>query len=533
MQTKDRLTRIFLAVLLSAFPLLLAGETQITITAEYKGKIREQKPHGLFHPSPDPEHRGLSPEQVAILKEIIKNTDLVIQREALENTIVLDLYEKGSYAALLNEASTYLDLYPQGDPVFRPHILFHMAEAYYYQGEYQEAMLRYRELMTEHSASEVYTFAWQGLAWCLMHLGRYGEARNEFRQLAPTTPEGYVAAIYGRAINEFNDEKYGEAVGLFRDEEGYRQIPLEGIWGPLSKSLVPSNLYYRALANDRLGDQQSAIVDLRRVAEDYPRHPKSGPSTYLVGWLSFNIGEYDQAVLYFQKALARVGNSTDSLEILTNLSQAYYNGGRLPEAIDNWKQIRRTWGDMPVVLTGLEQCFTLVSAEVFSGEFGIFPTDSIEKLMHNFALELPESKDLPLFRLQLAQRFYDDGNYRKTLEWAALATAGQANEEIIHDAKGLRLYAHFALKDWEKLADEGESYYETYPRDIDTELLFAIGVGYSSRGDDIKETNPSVANDYFRKAVPLFERYLREASPENANVPIAQQLLAYCRSQSQ
>jgi tetratricopeptide (TPR) repeat protein len=506
---------------------------QITITEEYKGAIREPKPHGLFHASGEVKlEGGLTPEQVFELKTIIDSTDLVVLRDALENTILLDLYEKGSYAALLSEANEYLCQYPEADPVFRPHILFHVAEALYYQGQYPEAMLRYRELMTDYISSEIYSFANQGLAWCLMHLGRHDEARDEFKKLSPTTVDGFVAAFFGRAINEFNDEEYAEAIRLFFDETGYQQIPLEGIWGPLARALVPKNLYYKALAYDRLGDQRTAVQYFRRVAEDYPDHPKAGRATYLVGWLSFLSEDYDQAITYLNKALDRVSDSSDIYEIRTNLSQAYFNAGRLSEAVNNWKEIRRVWGPS-VANVGLEQCYTRLSAEIIGGEYGFFPTDTLERLLKNFAADLPDSKDLPTFQFQLAQRFYDEKDYRKVLEWTAIAMASQATEDIIKDAKKLRLYSLYSLEEWKELVGEGENFKEQYPKDTEGNLLFVMGVGYASRGDDLRPTNVPLAHDHFRKAIPLFEQFLNTAPEENPYRSTAAQLLAYCRSQLQ
>ncbi len=535
MQKRNRLTLILaLTILLSASPVLsAAGEMQITITEEYKGAIREQKPHGLFHESGEVKlEGGLTPEQVSGLKEIINSTDLVVLRDALQNSIILDLYEKGSYAALLNEARSYLERYPEGDPVFRPHILFHVAEALYYQGEYQQAMLRYRELMNDYSSSEIYTFAHQGLAWCLMHLGRCSEARGEFKQLHPATVEGYVAAFFGQAINEFNDQRYHEAIGLFFDEAGYQQIPLEGTWGPLAKSLVPKNLYYKALAYDRLGDQRTAVLYFRRVSEDYPDYSKAGRATYLVGWLSFLAEDYDQAIIFFNRAIDLVADSSDIYEIRVNLSQAYYNAGRLSEAISNWKEICRTT-KASVANTGLEQCYTRLSDEMIAGDYGFFATDTLERLLKNFAADLPGSKDLPTFQFQLAQRFYDDNNYRKVLEWTASALASQANEDVIKDAKRLRLFAFYSLKEWKDLIEEGENFKKQYPKDVKGELLYILGVGYASRGDDLKETNVTSAHDHFRKAIPPFEKFLATAAADNPYRSYAEQLLTYCRSQLQ
>lgn len=170
---------------------------------------------------------------------------------------------------------------------------------------------------------------------------------------------------------------------------------------------------------------------------------------------------------------------------------------------------------------------------MIAGDYGLFPTDTLERLLKNFAADLPGSKDLPTFQFQLAQRFYDDNNYRKVLEWTASALASQANEDVIKDAKRLRLFAFYSLKEWKDLIEEGENFKKQYPKDVKGELLYILGVGYASRGDDLKETNVTSAHDHFRKAIPPFEKFLATAAADNPYRSYAEQLLAYCRSQLQ
>lgn len=534
MQTKDWLKFVLAFLTISsAFPLPLAGEMQMTLTEEYKGVIKEQKPHGLFHASIEVKKEGLTSEQVSTLMSIIQTTDLVIQRDALENVIILDLYEKGSYAALLNEAQNYITRYPQGDPVFRPHILFHMAESYYYQEKYQDAMLRYRELIEDYQASEVYEFARHGLAWCLMHLGRYDEARAAFRDsFRAISPELVVSTFYGEAITEFNSGRYEESIRFFFDDKEYQQIPLEGIWGPLSKSLVPKNLYYKGLAYDRIGEQRTAIQYLRRVADDYPGSPKALSATYLVGWLSFSTEDYDQAILYYNKALGLLADSSAIREIRTNLAQAYYNSGRLNDAIDNWKIIRRAWGG-GVATTGLDLTYTRLAAEALGGYYGVLPTDSLENLLKNFAADVPNSKDLPTYQLQLANRFYEEEKYEKCLNWTAAATASQANEDIIRDSKALRLYCFYPLKEWDRLINEGETFKNQYLNYFQWDMAFMVGVAYASKAQSVKSTSPTEAKDMFRKAIGMLEDYLNRAPADEANRQWATALRDDCRLQSQ
>lgn len=531
MQARVRLSYLLaFAVLCAGFPRRVSGETQITITQEYKGGIQENKPHGLFHEFGEvkPE-AGLTPTQVSELKDIIESTDLAVVRDALENTIILNLYEKGSYAALLNEAETYMERYPDADPRFRSHILFHVAEALYYQGNYHEAMLQYRELMTEYSSSEVYVFSHLGLAWCLMHLGRHDEARVHFKRFSPVTVEDYVAAVYGMAINEFNDGNYQEAIRLFLDEEGYRKTPVEDIWGDLAKSLVPNNLFYKGLAYNRLGNQGMAIRYFRRVAEDYPNHPKAGRATYLVGWLSFLSDQYDQAITYFNKALDMVEDSTEIYEIRINLSQAYFNAGRIREAIQNWEAIKENWGAQ-IANTGLEQAYTRLAAEALVEEWS---PDSIARLLEDFAQAVPTSQDLPSFQLRLAQEYYQSESYAKTMEWTSKGLSGTANEDIIKEARELRLFSLYSLERWEELVQEGKNYLEEYPDEREGKVVFVVAVGYASRGDELKETDQAQANEHFRRAIPLLEDFLASADQDNPYMQTAQDLLEYSRVNSQ
>lgn len=535
MQTKDwlRFVLTFL-VISSAFPLQIQGEMQMTLIEEYKGVIREQKPHGLFHSSIELIKGGFSPEQVTALKDLVKKMEsLAAYRDGLENLIILDLYEKGNYAALLNDAQDYIARYPQGDPTFRPHMLFNMAEAYYYQEQYQDAMLRYRELMDDYPASEVYEYAHHGLAWCLMHLGRYDEARTVFKDtFRPVSPDLIISTFYGQGINEFNSGRFDEAIRYFFDDKEYQQIPVEGIWGPLAKSLVPKNLYYKGLAYDRLGEQATALQYLRRVADDYPNHPKALSATYLVGWLSFSTENYDLAVLYFNKALSLVKDSSAIRDIRINLSQAYYNSGRLNDAIDNWKLIRKGWGAASAN-TGLDMCYSRLAAEALAGNYGILPTDSLENLLKNFAQDVPNSKDLPIYQMQLATRFYDEAKYEKCLAWTALATASQASEDVIKSSRSLRLYCFYPLKDWDKLITEGERFKSQYVSDFTWDMALMLGVAYASKAQSIKSASPTESKDMFRKAITMLEDYLARAPAAESNREWATKLRDDCRLQTQ
>lgn len=522
--------------ILFAFAPPLAGQTQITITEEYKGSINEIKPKGLLHPIYDTtaagKPKGLAPEQVTTLKQIIASTDNVGLRDGLENAIVLDLYQKENYAALLNEVQQYITRYPQGDRNFRPQILFYSAEAFYYQGKYQDAMLNYREIMNNFGASEIYVFAQQGgLAWCLTHLGRYNEARLEFKAPFKYNPsvELLVSTFFGEAINEFNDKRYTEAIERFFDENEYQQI---GIWCELARELVPKNLYYKGLAYDRLGDQRTAIIYFRRVADDYPATPKAGPATYLVGRLSFNVEDYDLAITYFNKALRLVNDSSSLYEINTNLAQAYYNSGHLTEAIDRWKKIRAGWGPQ-VANLGLEQAYSRLLYEIMGDPTSTVPTDSLESILGNLATDIPNSSDLSSFQLELAKRFYNEADYRKTLEWAALASGGQASEDIMKEAKIYRLWSLFQLREYEKLAAEGDNFQQTYPTALTCDLRFMLGAAHSFRGDELKAVNVQQAQDQYRKAITLLEQFLREAPADHPNRQQAERLLAYCQSNFQ
>lgn len=531
MPKEYRLTRtLTLLTLFVAFALPLAGQTQITITAEYQGAIREEKPKDLYHPAfgVETDTTGFSPQQIAELEEIIKTTNMVVLRDAIENAIILDLYKKGSYAALLSEAQDYVNSYPEGDPTLRAQILFYMAEAYYYQGRHQDAMLRYRELMNEYDASEVYEFARHGLCWCLIHLERYDEARAELSDtFRPISAELVISIFFAQAINGFNSGDYQYAASRFFDDREYQSIALEGIWNPLSRFLVPKNLYYRGLAHYRLSDQRTAITFFRRVAQDYPDHPKAPYATYLVGRLSFNLEDYDQAITYFNKSLNLVDDSSSIFEIRTNLAQAYYNSGRLVESISLWKEIREGWGPA-VANVGLEQSYNLYTSDAFAD--GTNTTDSLETLLKNFAADVSDSRDLPNYQLELAKKYFDARNYEKVLEWTAEATGRETNEQMLVEAKILRLYGLYYLESWEGLVQESLSFEDQYGGYMTCDLLFLMAAGYARRGDELTSVR---ATDQYRNAISVLERFLGQCSAEHPNYQDAELLHAYCQGQLQ
>jgi tetratricopeptide (TPR) repeat protein len=77
------------------------------------------------------------------------------------------------------------------------------------------------------------------------------------------------------------------------------------------------------------------------------------PSPKLVGNFSMTLKDYDQAIIYYQKALK---DDPDSLTLLTSLGRAYYNLGKYDKAEESFKEAIEVKEDYPNAVFYLGLC---------------------------------------------------------------------------------------------------------------------------------------------------------------------------------
>ncbi|MBD3285041.1 tetratricopeptide repeat protein, partial [candidate division WOR-3 bacterium] len=545
MRKRNQLTRsLSLLLTLVAFSLPQAGRTQVAVTEEFEGKIEEVKPDRLFHPILDTASIWLTSEQESQIRNLISAIDDITIQDALENVIILDLYFEGEYAEVINEARSYISRYSEGDPVFRPHILFTLAEAQYYQGNYNEAKDLYRVIRDEHSRySEIYPHARHGLAWSYMHLGRYGEASNEFYECG-VTDELTVSMLFGYGVTKYNEGKYPDAIESliylydavrYKEEEDDTLI-LRPSAEELAKELLPRAIYYTGLSYYRLNELDSAVRYARIVADDYSWDSIAPIATYQTAWWSFLNGKYDRAIEYFNKSLNVVSGleviNQDSASIFLMRAQSYYNSEDIESAMSSYRIIIQDTSLQKAkaeAIKGLDACYAYVADSSFSD-----PTvmeDSLTRLLEHWEKEIPKVKtqddylsqaNLAHFMVRFAAEYYEKQNYEKVLKWTSkvISIGNYADEYDLYDARKLRILTYKDMEDWEGLAREAEQFLKTFEvgkaSDAELGILLFIGVAQEERGDDLYNSNNEVeARRHYREAVEMYSRWLEEAPPDN------------------
>jgi len=547
----DRLLGLLLTIF--AFSLPQAGRTQVALTDEFEGKIEEIKPARLFHPVLDTASIWLTSAQETEIRRLISTIDDITIQDALQNVIILDLYFEGEYAEVINEANGYMAKYPEGDPVFRPHILFTLAEAQYYQGNYNEAKDIYRAIRDEEDRfrySEVYPHARHGLAWSYMHLGRYQEATEEFYECG-VTDKLIVSTLFGSGITKYNEGNYREAVDFlvylynavrYRDEEDATLLLLPSA-KEFAKELIPKTIYYTGLAYYRLNDLDSAIRYAKEASDDYSRDPIAPIATYQTGWWSFQNGEYGRAIEYFNKAV-KVADALDVINqdeysILLLRAQAFYNSGDLALAMSSYREIYQddsvSSGQKIDAIAGLDVCYAYIADSSFRD-----PTvkeDSLTRLLEkHWGKEIPKSPNLAHFMVNFAWEYYElNKNYEKVLKWTSkVLTIGNSAEEYdLFEAHKLRIFTFTETEDWFSLAKEADLLMKTFKEGQVTsqqlDLLIFIAGAHQNRGNELYDASENYeAKKAYEAAIPLYERWLEEAPEDHPFTEKVQTYLEYC-----
>ena len=92
------------------------------------------------------------------------------------------------------------------------------------------------------------------------------------------------------------------------------------------------NNYSYSLA-ERKKDLDKALQMSKQALEFSPNEP-SYLDTY--GWILYQMGKYEEAIVYLKKAVELSKDSNDSV-LWEHLGDAYYKSGNLEEALKNWK----------------------------------------------------------------------------------------------------------------------------------------------------------------------------------------------------
>ena len=267
-----------------------------------------------------------------------QKTDLAESAIALLNRTQ---YEQGFYGQLTSGYTYILRSLPPTDSRWRAISMLYLADAYYRQGLYKEALSIFQSIASLYPYSASIVQARDGLSWCYFQLGEYGKAQTERENLqSARLPEGVSNAAAGSGNYElanalFNQKKYLQAIELYQRH----------LAGTPTEEQIPETLYRIGLCYYRQESYSQAIESWQSLVTKYPTHPRSEEAAFQIADTYFRAQKYDDAVSAYRQIITQYPQNAQIPEAQLRVGQSYYNAGKNALAIPEFESFLRQYSN--------------------------------------------------------------------------------------------------------------------------------------------------------------------------------------------
>ncbi|MBI4061573.1 MAG: tetratricopeptide repeat protein [Elusimicrobia bacterium] len=294
-----------------------------------------------------------------------------------------------------NLVSGYQYLMKHAKPTFNPWraaTLLYVAEGYYRQRLFDQALDIYKEVLATFPAAPESMLAVDGTAWAHFSKGEYAKAFEAWRRLpalsrrppvAPAKtvlPDGkladdiLVAAEFEAGTSRFNQKKYLEALEAYETFEKahpghalaveaalqagwcYYRLEYYGqalkTWERVETSFPDSAQASKAawaIADTyfRAGKHDLAIATYERILQKYPLDPAVNHARLRIAQSRYNAKDMVQAVAAFESLVQAAPDSPEAAQVLDFLTQLLYQPDGKGAALDALERIANARADSP------------------------------------------------------------------------------------------------------------------------------------------------------------------------------------------
>ena len=200
-------------------------------------------------------------------------------------------------------------------------------------GQYDDAIKRYRAIVADEAAKGFHGFAQYGIAWSLMQQEKYAEARKE---LQPLLSGGRTDSISQEALL---------AEGVCLRKTGNAKDALEVLDQFLTGKPVGASLgnalYESGMCLVELKQADAAQARFDRILTEVPDYPASDKVLYELGWLAEEKGDKQLAAKYFRKLSEKYPASSLVPESLYHLGQFEYDAEKYADSAAIYADVLR------------------------------------------------------------------------------------------------------------------------------------------------------------------------------------------------
>jgi tetratricopeptide (TPR) repeat protein len=356
----------------------------------------------------------------------------------LANEIMDCLYNLKDYVQLKSFTESYLNEH-FNDTNAMSDVLFYLAEADYYLGNYSKAAETYLRVIKNTANQKTSELSNLGLGWSYIKLERYKDAeevlnkinsasfdkKNQeilllgkgilFSQTArfedalrtytdlcniASSPDIILQAYLGRAEALYNLSKYSEAIELYK--EATQKID------PDDKSVKIAALCLAADAYQDADQYEKAIESYDNILKDYPDSLYSDYLQYQIGLCFLRMTNYEAAILAFKTLLSNFPKSKLIDEVSYALGLVYFQKEDYNKSIEILKDFLEGFKDS---LLRSDAMYLLGSSLYNLGKF-LEAIDVFKEIVKSYS---QDTKLVQLAEYEIADCFYRLGNEEEAL----------------------------------------------------------------------------------------------------------------------
>lgn len=317
--------------------------------------------------------------------------------------IAESLYNQKEYQKAKEALTFFLGQFPESKK--REQAYFFKAESNYYLGDYDSAIVDYRELSGLTENEKLGVLSKTGIGWSNLMKKNYSLAEQAFRDAEKIAKEKNIAldgVILGEASLFSETEKNAEALSLY--EELISKFPESSFL--LDAYLGKANSLYR---QEKYAEALEAYQDLLGRLSWQEDFSDLLEKTYFgIAWTNLKLGRVNEAVKEFQNIINRTQDKIVRVSALSQLGDIYQEMGEFKKAVEVYDNILKEYPDSFYGdYVQYQLAITLLKLEDTDASIMAF-----QSLKHNY----PKSKLLTDSQYYLSLAYFNKGNFNAAKE---------------------------------------------------------------------------------------------------------------------
>jgi len=381
-----------------------------------------------------------------------------------------------------NLVSGHQYLMKHAKPTFNPWraaTLLYVAEGYYRQRLFDQALDVYKEVLATFPAAPESMLAVDGTAWAYFSKGEYAKAFEVWQRLpalsrrppvAPAKtvlPDGkvsddiLVAAEFEAGTSRFNQKKYMEALEAYEAFE--KAHPGHAL--AVEAALQAGWCYYR------LEYYGQALKTWERVETSYPDSPQASKAAWAIADTYFRAGKHELAIATYERILQKYPQDLAANYARLRIAQCHYNAKDMMKAVAAFEALIQSAPDSPEAAQVLDFLTQLLYQPDGSGA----ALDALERIA-NARADSPVGASA---RFRIAAHLYEKGDHAAVVTNLEPLIGRLAGRSELMDAEFFIADSYYQLKRYKDAALAFDRFSSNYPGEKrQAAALFHLGAAH-------------------------------------------------------